>query len=117
MNISTCCARYLSHRNLLDELRDLSKKEQEVGEQATARQSSDEGTTWQGTKRVLCAAILGLPICLRAKMVAEGLVKVRPEEDGVNSCREHLRGISPLSSRGDWGGKAVQCLLTVPTDA
>jgi hypothetical protein len=50
-------------------------------------------------------------------MVAEGLVKVRPEEDGVNSCREHLRGISPLSSRGDWGGKAVQCLLTVPTDA
>lgn len=48
-------------------------------------------------------------------MVAKNLVKVRPEEDGVHTlaAESHLRSIDPPSSRGDWGGKALQCLLTV----
>jgi hypothetical protein len=50
-------------------------------------------------------------------MVAENLVKVWPEEDGVKGRREHLRSISPPSSRGDWGSKALQCLLTLLTVA
>ena len=61
---------------------EICQEEQEVGEQATVRQSSGEA---QRGKRILCATILGFPTCIRAQMVAENLVKVWPEEDGVKS--------------------------------